>query len=133
MARRGVSEPAKQATALQAGRRMIARGDRPANRLATNLDGRWHVDALPWVVLTSMVRRVAVDEARAGIAEGPQGMDQSEKVAAQVSNSNSTSTATDGWPGNTVNDDAHAALVGPICRTPFSIASETNFFVRLTV
>ena len=69
MARPGVSEAAKQAAALQASRRMIARGERPAYRLTTAQDGRWRVDALPWLSVTATGRREAMDEARVVIAE----------------------------------------------------------------
>lgn len=48
---------------------MIARGDRPAYRLTTAADGRWRVDALPWLSVTATGRREALDEARAAIAE----------------------------------------------------------------
>ena len=48
---------------------MIARGDRPAYRVTTAQDGRWLVDALPWVTVTATGRREALDEARAAIAE----------------------------------------------------------------
>jgi hypothetical protein len=47
---------------------MIARGDRPAYRLRTAVDGRWCVDALPWLKLAATGRRAAMDEARAAIA-----------------------------------------------------------------
>lgn len=48
---------------------MIARGDRPTDRVATALDGRWVVDALPWVPLTATRRVEALDEARTAIAD----------------------------------------------------------------
>ena len=59
MARRGLSEAARQVAALQAGRRMIARGDRPAYRIRTAQDCRWRVDAMPWLSMTAQggVRR----------------------------------------------------------------------------
>jgi hypothetical protein len=69
MGRPGVSKAAKQAAALQASRRMIVRGDRPAYRITTTQDGRWLVDALPWVSLTASERHEALEEARAAIAE----------------------------------------------------------------
>ena len=47
---------------------MIARGERPAYRLIYAEDGRWRVDALPWVSVTAIGRREALDEARAAIA-----------------------------------------------------------------
>jgi hypothetical protein len=67
MARR-LNETRQRAAAHQASRRMIARGDRPAYRVTTALDGRW-VDARPWVSLTATGRLEALDEARAAIAE----------------------------------------------------------------
>jgi hypothetical protein len=48
---------------------MIARGDRPAYRVTTAQDGRWRVDAMPWVTVTATGRREARDEARTAIAE----------------------------------------------------------------
>jgi hypothetical protein len=68
MARRGVSEATKEAAALQAGRRMIARGDRPVYRVRSK-DGGWSVDALPWLSVTAASRRDALDAGRAAIAE----------------------------------------------------------------
>jgi hypothetical protein len=47
---------------------MVARGDRPAYRVRTAQDGRWIVDALPWLPLAATSRREALDEARAAIA-----------------------------------------------------------------
>lgn len=47
---------------------MIARGERPAYRLATGQDGRWGVDAMPWLSVAAVNRREALDEARAAIA-----------------------------------------------------------------
>jgi hypothetical protein len=66
MVRRGVSEERKRAAALQAGRQMIARGERPMYRLRAE-DGRWAVDALPWVTVTAAGRQEALDAARAAI------------------------------------------------------------------
>ena len=64
---RSVSEERKRAAALQASRQMIARGERPMYRLRAQ-DGRWAVDALPWVTVSAIGRREALDVARAGIA-----------------------------------------------------------------
>jgi hypothetical protein len=64
-----MSEARQREAAGQAGRRMIARGERPAYRLTTAQDGRRRVDALPWVSVTATGRREALDEARAAIAE----------------------------------------------------------------
>ena len=63
-----MSEARQQDAALSAGRRMIARGDRPGYRLMPAQDGRWQVDALPWLSVTAQARREALDEARAAIA-----------------------------------------------------------------
>jgi hypothetical protein len=52
----------------QAGRRMIARGERPAYRLTTAVDGRWRVDALPCVSVTVEGRREVLDPGQACIA-----------------------------------------------------------------
>jgi hypothetical protein len=67
MARR-VSDERQRDAALQAARRMVARGDRPAYRVRMAQDGRWLVDALPWLPLAATSRREALDEARAAIA-----------------------------------------------------------------
>lgn len=69
MARRGVSEAVKQAAAIQAGRRMVARGDRPTYRIKTARDGQWTVDTLPWLPLNASSHREALDDARTAIAE----------------------------------------------------------------
>lgn len=69
MARRGLSEAQKRDAALQAGRRMVARGERPMYRLQAAQGGRWTVDALPWVSVVATGRRAALDAARAAIAE----------------------------------------------------------------
>jgi hypothetical protein len=68
MARRGVSDATKLASALQAGRRMIARGERPGYRLTAAQDGSWTVDALPWLSVAATGRWEALDEARGVIA-----------------------------------------------------------------
>ncbi len=48
---------------------MIARGERPGYRVTTAQDGRWRVDALPWLTVVATGRREALDEARAALAE----------------------------------------------------------------
>ena len=48
---------------------MIAQGDRPAYRLRAAEDGRWLVDAMPWVSCDRNGRRKAHSEVRAAIAE----------------------------------------------------------------
>ena len=65
---RGMSEARRRDAALAAGRRMIARGERPLHRLRPARDGRWRVDAMPWVTVAATGRREALDEARAAIA-----------------------------------------------------------------
>ena len=47
---------------------MIVRGERPAYRITTAQDGRWRVDALPWVSVTAEGRQDALVDARAAIA-----------------------------------------------------------------
>jgi hypothetical protein len=49
MTRRGISSAAKGAAALQAARRMVARGERPGYRLRAEQDGSWMVEGLPRV------------------------------------------------------------------------------------
>ena len=60
MVRHAASSPALQAATLQASRKMIARGDRPGFRVV-EIDGRWVVDELPWMVISPFAAR---DEAR---------------------------------------------------------------------
>ena len=67
MARR-MSEARRRQSAIQASRRMIARGERPTYRLWETEEGRWRVDALPWLSVAAASRREALDEARAAIA-----------------------------------------------------------------
>ncbi len=66
---RHVSEATKHAAALQAARRMIARGERPGYRLRAGQDRSWTVDGLPWVTVATTGRRAALHAARATIAE----------------------------------------------------------------
>ena len=47
---------------------MIASGDRPGYRIMPAQDGRWYVDALPWLSVTAARRREVLDEARVSIA-----------------------------------------------------------------
>jgi hypothetical protein len=67
MARR-VAEEQKRASALQAGRQMVSRGQRPMYRLRAE-DERWTVDAMAWLTVTATSRHEALDAARAAIAE----------------------------------------------------------------
>jgi hypothetical protein len=64
-----MSDDRQQHAAMAAGRRMIARGDRPGYRVSTAQDGRWQVEALPWLSVTAKRRRDALDGARVAIAE----------------------------------------------------------------
>jgi hypothetical protein len=52
-----------EASALQASRRMVARGERPAYRLRVAQDGRWTVSECPWLRIASTERRAARAEA----------------------------------------------------------------------
>jgi hypothetical protein len=47
---------------------MVARGERPGYRIRTAADGRWYVDAMPWLSVAADGRREAMVEARAAIA-----------------------------------------------------------------
>ena len=57
-----------EASALQASKRMIARGERPAYRLRKAQDGRWTVSECPWLALAAMERREALSEAVRAVA-----------------------------------------------------------------
>lgn len=61
-------EARRRQSAIQAGRRMIARGERPRYRLLPAQDGLWRVDALPWLSVTAAGRLEALGEARVRIA-----------------------------------------------------------------
>ena len=66
---RHVSEAQRRASALQAARRMVARGERPGYRLIAAQDGAWTVHELPWVMVAATSRRDTLEAARAAIAE----------------------------------------------------------------
>jgi hypothetical protein len=68
MARRGVGEEQRRAAALQAGRKMVSRGERPLYRLR-HVDGRWTVDAMSWLTVAASSRSEAMEAARSAIAE----------------------------------------------------------------
>ena len=68
MARRGMSEADKHARAVQAARRMVSAGERPAYRLRVLPYGSWAVDGLQGVVVAAPSRRDAPAAARAVIA-----------------------------------------------------------------
>jgi hypothetical protein len=57
-----------EASALQASRRMVARGDRPAYRLRMAQDGRWTVTEAPWLDVPTVDRRDVVQAATRVIA-----------------------------------------------------------------
>lgn len=58
----------KQAAALQGGRRMVARGERPRYRLTAAQDGSWTPEVLPWLSVAATGRLAALDAVRAAIA-----------------------------------------------------------------
>lgn len=66
---RHVSEARRGDAALQAGRRLIARGERPLYRLRAAQDGDWTVGGYPWLSVAATGCREALTEARAVIAE----------------------------------------------------------------
>jgi hypothetical protein len=69
MTRRSIQPAAIEASALQASRRMVARGERPAYRLRMVQDGRWTVSEAPWLSLDATDRREALAEAIQAISE----------------------------------------------------------------
>lgn len=50
----------QQASALQAGRRMVSRGEHPAYRLRMAQDGRWTVREAPWLDVGTLATAVEV-------------------------------------------------------------------------
>jgi len=68
MPRRAISEADLHARAVQAARRMIARGERPGYRLVLGPDGRWGADGLPGISVAAAGRRAASATVRATIA-----------------------------------------------------------------
>jgi hypothetical protein len=68
MARRGASEATRQASALQAGRRTISRGERPLYRVRAAQDGRWEVEGCPWLSIEASERRAGLQRTREAIA-----------------------------------------------------------------
>jgi hypothetical protein len=56
MSRPRIPPERQQAAALQAARRMIARGERPMFRLVPSEPG-WAIDALPWVRASAFASR----------------------------------------------------------------------------
>jgi hypothetical protein len=65
---RHVNEERQHSAALQAARRMVARGERPGYRLRAAHDGSWTVEGLPGVTVAAETRKAAVMAARAAIA-----------------------------------------------------------------
>lgn len=68
MPRRAISEADLHARAIQAARRMIARGERPGYRLVLGPDGRWRADGLPGISVAAPGRHAASAAFRATIA-----------------------------------------------------------------
>jgi hypothetical protein len=66
---RHASEASRQAAALQAGRRSIARGERPLYRVRTAQDGSWSVEGCPWLSVTASDRRGARESATRAVAD----------------------------------------------------------------
>lgn len=55
--------------ALHAGRREIARGQRPLYRVRAGQDGRWTVEGCPSLSVTASDRRAALERTRTAVAE----------------------------------------------------------------
>ena len=68
MSRPAISEALLHARAVQAARRMIARGERPGYRLLLGDDGRWRVDGLPGISVAALDRHAASTTIRSTIA-----------------------------------------------------------------
>lgn len=68
MPRRAMSDADKHARAVQAARRMVSAGERPAYRFRALPDGSWAVGGLPGVTVTAASHRDVPDAARAAIA-----------------------------------------------------------------
>jgi hypothetical protein len=68
MARPAISEANLHARAVQAARRMIARGERPVYRLFVGPDGRWGVGGLPGISVAAPSRHAATASIRSTIA-----------------------------------------------------------------
>jgi len=68
MARRGLSEASKRAAAIQASRRMIARGERPLYRVRTAPDRSYAIVGSPWLPVPAVGRREVLAAVRAVIA-----------------------------------------------------------------
>jgi len=63
-----MSEAAREHAALQAGRRMVARGERPGYRVSRGQDGGWAVLGLSWLLIDATDRRSALEATRAAVA-----------------------------------------------------------------
>jgi hypothetical protein len=68
MPRRGLSDDEKHARAVQAARRMISGGERPANAFEALQDGSSAIVGLPGVTIAAVSRRQAPEAARGAIA-----------------------------------------------------------------
>jgi hypothetical protein len=64
-----MSDVQRAAQALQAGRRVTARGQRPLYRLTKGNDGRFAVEGATWLTLLATNHRDATAEARVVISE----------------------------------------------------------------
>ena len=68
MTRRGITAAEQHVRAVEAGRRMVSRGERPGYRLQPVQDGSWAVLGLPGVSVAASGQRAALDAMRAAIA-----------------------------------------------------------------
>jgi len=64
----GISMPEPRPWPAPASAVLVARGGRPTYRVGIAHDGRWQVDAMPWLPLTAASRREALDATRVAIA-----------------------------------------------------------------
>jgi hypothetical protein len=62
------AQPKRQAKARQAGRRLIARGERPTYHLGSVHDGRWTVETCEWMPEILGTRAAALSAATTAIA-----------------------------------------------------------------
>ena len=68
MTRPRIPPERQQAAALQAARRMVARGERPMFRLVP-VDTGWSIDALPWIRASAFATRLeAIEMLRQDVA-----------------------------------------------------------------
>lgn len=69
MTRRGITAAEQHTRAVDAGRRMVSRHERPGYLLEPRPDGSWAVSGLPGVSVVAPGRRAAMDALRVAIAE----------------------------------------------------------------